>query len=536
MLRKLFSIVLFCFFGACFCSEINWSLPYDVSEAGESAAECKIAMNDHDQAIALWRRFNGSEYVIQTAYSIDGGNSWSSPYDLSSAAGQARSNQIAINQKGEAIAVWIRDNGSDYVVQESHSPDGGMNWSLAKDLSVVVPTLEARAPQIAIDENSNAIAVWYRSNGTYNIIRESHSFDAGDHWSPPQDLSLGGPPGGNAFDPQIAFNNNSQAIVVWYRDDGSNRIVQETHSFDLGVNWTTPPQDLSLGGPPGGDALLAGIAMNESGEAVAIWRRDNGTNIIIQESYSSDAGVNWSTPPQDLSLGGPPGGNADRPQVAMNDNGLVITIWYRDDGSNRIIQEAHSLDAGVHWTIPQDLTETGYDAYLPQIQLSNNNEAIAAWFRFDGFNTRAQSSYSANGGTSWITQTLSEGGKTAHDTQVAINESSQTIIMWEKQDDALDYILQTSFGLLKGAFEVNYQQYILRTLLQKALINRLSWDSVPGSAYYKVFADSALSQIIYLGSERVFSDRIKRGESKTYYVVWVDSFGNESPPVIVNIP
>ena len=531
MLRKIFCLGLFCFLGMGYCSEINWSPPYDLSEEDESSDECKIAMNENDQAIALWRRYNGSEYVIQTSYSSDGGGSWSSPYDLSAAGGQARSGQIAINEKGEAIAVWVRDNGNDYVVQETHSFNGGMSWSPVIDLSVVVPTLEARSPQIALDENSNAIAVWLRSNGTYDIIREKHSSDAGLNWSSVQDLSLGGPPGGDAVDPEIAFNNNNEAIVVWWRNDGTNEFIQESHSPDAGVNWSLPTE-LS---DAGFDAYLAGIAMNEAGEAVAIWRRSNGAYNIIQESHSPDAGVNWSGA-NDLSLGGPPGGNADRPKIAINDNALALAIWYRNDGSNEIIQEVHSLDAGDNWTAAQNLTETGQDGRFPQIQLTNNNEALAVWYRSDGSHTRSQSSHSVNGGTSWVTQNLSEAGKNARHTQVAVNERSQTITIWIREDDALDRRVQVSYGLLKGPLEVSYQQYTFRTLLQKPIINQLSWSDVPGAYLYRVYADSALSQMLYAGGERDFLDRIKKGESKTYYIVWVGSLGNESSPVTMSIP
>jgi LPXTG-motif cell wall-anchored protein len=73
--------------------------------------------------------------------------------------------------------------------------------------------------------------------------------------------------------------------------------------------------------------------------ATAVWHRNNGSSDIIQSSTSLNGGA-WSTP-VDLSA---TGANAYYPQVTVSSTGLATAVWYRNDGSNDIIQSSHILN------------------------------------------------------------------------------------------------------------------------------------------------------------------------------------------------
>lgn len=45
--------------------------------------------------------------------------SWSTPVNLSASGANAQKPQISVDAAGNAIAVWQRDNGSNYIVQTS---------------------------------------------------------------------------------------------------------------------------------------------------------------------------------------------------------------------------------------------------------------------------------------------------------------------------------------------------------------------------------------------------------------------------------
>ena len=71
------------------------------------------------------------------------------------------------------------------------------------------------------------------------------------------------------------------------------------------------------------------IAVDPSGNAVAVWTRNDGTNGRIQAAYRP-AGGSFGTP----ATISDPGGDASAPHVSMDNSGRAAIAWARDDGSN----------------------------------------------------------------------------------------------------------------------------------------------------------------------------------------------------------
>ena len=127
------------------------------------------------------------------------------------------------------------------------------------------------------------------------------------------------------------MNQNGNAIAVWERYDISPVRVQA--SMWNGSVWSTPDV---LSSSDQGDANLPQISMNTSGSAVTIWEKiDELNDNRIQASRWN--GSSWSALPDTLSDGGQ---NAYTPQISIDANGNAIAVWRRFDGSNYRIQAA----------------------------------------------------------------------------------------------------------------------------------------------------------------------------------------------------
>lgn len=132
----------------------------------------------------------------------------------------------------------------------------------------------ASNPQVAFDPAGNALAVWSRSNGTHNIVQAAFR-PAGGAWQlPANDLSATGQ---SAFDAQVAFDAAGNAVAVWYRYNGTHYIVQAAVR-PAGGAWQAA-QDLSASGQ---NASEQQVALDAAGNALAVWQRFNGTNSIVQ--------------------------------------------------------------------------------------------------------------------------------------------------------------------------------------------------------------------------------------------------------------
>jgi LPXTG-motif cell wall-anchored protein len=400
------------------------STPVDLSAIGGGAYEPQVTVSSTSLATAVWTRWNGSHDVIQSSTSQNGG-AWSTPVDLSATGGDAFDPQVTVSSTGLVTAVWTRDNGSHDIIQSSTSQSGGA-WSTPVNLSASGE--DSDVPQVTVSSTGLVTAVWYRDNGSNYIIQSSTSQNGGA-WSTPVNLSAAGR---DAYDPQVTVDSTGLATAVWHRYDGSHDVIQSSTSQNGGA-WSTPV-NLSAAGR---DAYSPQVTVSSTGLATAVWYSSDGSQDIIQSSTSQNGGA-WSTP-EDLSA---TGGSAYSPQVTVSSTGLATAVWYRYDGSNNIIQSSTSQNGGA-WSTPEDLSATGGDAGDPQVTVSSTGLVSAVWFRWNGSHNIIQSSTSQNGGA-WSTPVdLSATGASAYEPQVTVSSTGLVTAVWYRYDGSHN-IIQSS--------------------------------------------------------------------------------------------
>ena len=368
---------------------------------------------------------------------------WLAPQDISGPGGNADVPQIAVDAAGDAFAVWQRWNGPNLIIETAARPAGTV-WQPVQFLSA--QGADAHDPQIAVDPAGDAVAVWYRSNGLYYVIQAAVR-RAGSVWTAPQDLSAGG---ANAYFPQVAIDQAGNALAVWYGFTGAGWIVQAAEHPVSGA-WSAP-QDLSA---PGRDAEFPQVAFDRFGNALAVWHRFNGANLIVQAAARPAGGV-WSAP-QDLSV---PGQDAENAQVAFDPAGNAVAVWERFDGTSWMIQAA-ARPAGGAWGAPQDLSAAGStfgeDALEPEVAMDAAGDALAIWTRYDGANGIIQAAERpAGGGGAWSgAQDLSAPGRTAVEPQIAIDPAGNAVAVWRRYADVArqQAIVQAARRPAGGAWE-----------------------------------------------------------------------------------
>ena len=121
-------------------------------------------------------------------------------------------------------------------------------------------------PQLAIDSSGNALAVWSQHDGTHFSIW-SNRYTAGSSWE--SRVPIEADEAGNAFIPQIAIDANGNALAIWPRCDGICELWSNRYTAGSGVWGTAAPIDL---GPDSG-VISSGaqLAIDPSGNALAVW-------------------------------------------------------------------------------------------------------------------------------------------------------------------------------------------------------------------------------------------------------------------------
>ena len=308
---------------------------------------------------------------------------------------------------------------------------------------------DAWYPQVAMDNNGNAIIVWQQYDGTnYHIFKSEYR---GGIWTNPANLTDNISPGGaGAWNPQVAMDNNSNAIIVWQQSNGTNYHIFKSE-YRSGV-WTNPTGLTDNISPNGQDAAYPQVAMDNNGNAIIVWQQNDGVNDqIFKSEYRS--GI-WTNPANLSDHISPDGTNAWNPQVAMDNNGNAVIAWYQYDGANN--QVFKSEYRGGVWTNPANLSDhISPDGGAPSIILTplgfstirvamdNNGNTIITWFlselveilsepdsqTWESYSFVFKSEY--RGGV-WHNPAVSDAisGEGASYPQVAMDNNGNAIIVW----------------------------------------------------------------------------------------------------------
>jgi hypothetical protein len=225
----------------------------------------------------------------------------------------------------------------------------------------------------------------------------------------------------------VAVDASGDAVAVWERFDGSDDIVQAA-SRPSGGGWESP-DDLSAEGQ---NAEAPQVAVNPAGEAIAVWARFDGSDDIIQSATRPPGGA-WAFS-GNLSAEGQ---SAESPQVAIDPAGDAAAVWARENGGLTSIVQGTDRAAGGTWQTPVPLTATGLvAAEEPQVAVDPAGNVIAVWSISDGSPNIVQSASKPVGGPWQPRTTLSVIGHNSTEPQVALDPAGDGVAVWARDNGA----------------------------------------------------------------------------------------------------
>jgi hypothetical protein len=302
----------------------SWSAPHELSAPGHDAHVPQVALDRAGHALAVWTRSNGTDVIVQAALQRASG-AWAAPETVSQPGFDVDRPDVALDARGNGVAVWQSFDGSDSVIQAATRTAAG-SWGAFQRLS---SPGNAERPHVGIDAAGEAVAVW--SFRSANVRVEAAVRSAGGGWDSAQTLSS---PGADALQPWLAVNPRGNAIAAWRSFAGRTSVIQTT-SRRRGGAWSAV-QDISPRSP---DLGAPKIALDAAGNAVAVWRGLRSARERIQTARQPARGA-WSAPKL-ISSGA---AEADLPDVALDAAGNGAAIWQSGNGVTWTVQAA-GLDA-----------------------------------------------------------------------------------------------------------------------------------------------------------------------------------------------
>lgn len=303
----------------------SWSTPVNISESGANAEAPEIAMDyigTVRNAVAVWHRYNESNFIVQSSQLASGGN-WSTPDNLSASGQDSLIPEVFVDLYGNAVSIFSKYNGSVFSTSAVYQLQA-QNWGSSYTLST--PSQPSNGPSVAMDSGGNAVAVWSEFNGTKYVVKSS-KLPYGGSWSTPKILSNSSE---DAFSPSVGMSADGTTVVAWIGFNGSNYIAQVSSSSFLG-SWSTP-DNLSSSGEDVSNIVLK---INTLGHAVVVWDQTDGTDSsIYSASYTPTIlGGSWSSAMKASSQGE----FAYFPVVGVDSVGNAVAIWLQFDGIGYVV-------------------------------------------------------------------------------------------------------------------------------------------------------------------------------------------------------
>lgn len=372
---------------------LEWNLPAQTlsGQFGNTPYE-QVGVGADGTTTIVWREFDGSNDRVRASTRAPGGT-WPNPATpgavetLSPSGLDASSPEVAVGADGTATAVWIQYDGSNYIVQAATRPAGQAAFGAPQDLTAT--GLNASNPQIAMAPDGTTTVVWGRSNGSNTIVQAATRPAGQASFGTPENLSQAGQ---SAFLQSVANGPDGATVAVWTRSDGSGSAVIQASQRGAGQSSFGTPETLSQSGQIAGDPKAV---ITSEGTTIVTWRRNNGSNLIIQAAMRA-AGQSSFTTPQNLSQAGQ---NAVVPEIGAAPDGTTTVAWNRSNGSRLIVQAATRQPGQSSFGTPEDLSSTSASSFNQHVAVAPDGTTTVSWARNNGVDGAIQASTRPPGGT-----------------------------------------------------------------------------------------------------------------------------------------
>ncbi len=348
----------------------NWTAEVTVSATNASSPRLVSDLNGN--ATVIWVESG----VIKAATKPFNGN-WSSSTALSTSG--ASSPSLCVDAAGDVVAAWVRSGNL-----ETSTKLFGLSWQS----HVTITSTAAATPSVAIGgsgSNARAAVVWQGTVSGTNVVFSSTKLISGA-WSTAQVIS---DTTHNSAQPFVAVDANANALAIWYAYDitgvsNTNVVVQSAERSSLTGLWGEV-FSLSAPGIRNPATLVARIALDSIGNAIALWTISFDDQTFNVESAIKPVNGQWSAP-LDLVNSNLYAYIVD---VSATSFGDVLSLYMFYNGNSLLIQSVESDINGFlnnFWSVPITIS-LGTDNAFPKIAATltgNVIHAAAVWANFNG--------------------------------------------------------------------------------------------------------------------------------------------------------
>ena len=305
-----------------------WQAPVSFAPAG-GVSSLLSNLDAQGNGVAVWSRLTSTASVVE-AVTWNAVGAFGNVVQLSSSSQGAFQPELAVNEAGTAVVVWLAaaplDPSSPYQVESVTRPAGG-SWSAVMAASPVVP--QTYDPQVALDGSGNAVVVWEQGATVNNYLIYAAKWPAGGAWGAPTRIE----PSDWYMTGQTSVTADAAGnfTASWVVDSAGGSMFVHTASLPTGGAWG-PVTNLGGCNSNGGSLCLTPPVVSA---------RDGSITVVGWSAYGGAANPNVAVRlgsgqwvPMNIS------GNPQISNVTVTNNAIASAVWAAPNG----VKYHHAID------------------------------------------------------------------------------------------------------------------------------------------------------------------------------------------------
>jgi hypothetical protein len=179
-----------------------------------SAIVPQLAVDANGNGLAVWAQDTGSGNDIWSNRYAPGGGWGVAALVHADAAGPSNWPALAMNPAGEAMVVWVQDEGAGFerMWWAGYAPDSG--WADADDVGTGAVDPLAFYPKLTLDPNGHALTVWVQERAIWaSRYVQDEGWGIGERITNPQSSQ-------EAVAPQLGIDAGGRATALWIQRAG----------------------------------------------------------------------------------------------------------------------------------------------------------------------------------------------------------------------------------------------------------------------------------------------------------------------------
>ena len=355
-----------------------WGAATAIETSGRAAQDPHVSMDGNGNAIAVWRQHDGSAYSIYANRFTPAGG-WGTPRRIEASGRDAHSPQVAMDDLGNAIAVWIQHDGTAYSVYQNRFNQLIGDWSSSPTV-IETSNFSASAPRVAMSSFGNAVVVWRQGKVHYYTPPSIYAsvLTVGEGWSSPSKLDV------DSWDwwiggQDVAMDEDGNAIAVWHQSNQKRDFLYARRLTPTG-GWNAP---YLVGSATHLDASQ--VAVGPDGEAMAVWRTMTNSGVYAGR-FTPTAGWAFTGSPSTVIT------SIRNPQVGVDRSGNAVVLWESYTGTGYdLYANGYSrtyapgyLWGKWQWGTPRSIESSSDSVSHARVAVASGGDAVAVWAQSGG--------------------------------------------------------------------------------------------------------------------------------------------------------